>query len=100
MARINQKGKDNLAYKEVKVSPVPFLVGAVVGLVIMVGIGVAMGQQEVVSLDTELILKVHEDGSITLKTLEGQEIKSFANIEALTGMNGLYQLIEQMELWD
>lgn len=63
MARINQKGKDNLAYKEVKVSPIPFLVGAVVGLVIMVGIGVAFGAgQELVNTATNKVEMVQDMG--------------------------------------
>lgn len=47
----------------------------------------------------ELIIQQHEDMSITLKNLNGTELKGFANVEALSGANGLSDIIEQMGEW-
>lgn len=48
----------------------------------------------------ELIIEQHEDMSITLKTLNGTELKGYANVEALAGNNGLSDIIQQMERWN
>jgi hypothetical protein len=73
-------------------------VSAIVGLAIVTS--PAYAQREYVSAQTELLIVVHEDSSITLKTLDGTEIKGFANVNALAGPNGLVDMIEQMELWN
>ena len=75
-------------------------VGAAIGL-IFVALGQPVNaQREYVSAQTDLMITVHEDSSITLKDMQGNEIKGFANINALAGPNGLTDLIEQMELWN
>lgn len=56
----------------------------------MLGVGIQTAQA------VELIIEMHEDLSVTLKTVNGTEIKGYANVNALTGENGLVDMVEQM----
>jgi hypothetical protein len=48
----------------------------------------------------ELIIEQYEDLSITLKTLNGTELKGYANVNALAGPNCLQDIVQQMESWN
>jgi hypothetical protein len=61
----------------------------------LVSVTAAYGQGQ-----AELIIVQHEDLSITLKTLNGTELKGYANINALAGPNGLADIVQQMENWN
>jgi len=61
----------------------------------LVSVTAAYGQGQ-----AELIIVQHEDLSITLKTLNGTELKDYANINALAGPNGLADIVQQMENWN
>jgi hypothetical protein len=49
----------------------------------------------------ELIMELHEDYSVTFKTLNDTKIKGYANLEGAAGQhNGIIDVVEQMELWN
>lgn len=82
------------------------MAGTAIVALIMVAIGTTQlvnAQREYISAETELNLVVHEDVSVSVFKCDAEEcikIKGFANVEALSGANGLTDLIEQMELWN
>lgn len=97
---VNRNRRRNAEYMKQRTNPKAFLIAVLIGIVIISLFAVAFGQREIVSAQTDVILTVHEDSSITLKDINGNEIKGFANVNALAGPNGLTDLIEQMELWN